>query len=96
MGIDAIEVFYVKNPMIVPFITACGEEPDIYSVLVRMHAGAHSAWSETSPFFHLLYYFSDHQKFKGLDALKLLCHLLYLPFAAFHASSCFCISSRTE
>ncbi len=49
MNIDAVEVFYIKNPMIAPFVTACGDEPDIYSVLVNMHSGAHSGWSEASP-----------------------------------------------
>ena len=51
MRIDAIDVYYVKHPLISPWRTAYGEDPDIYSVMVRMHSGAHSGWGESCPLY---------------------------------------------
>jgi len=49
MFIDAIEVYCVRHPLIIPWRTAYGEDREILSVLTRIHSGSYSAWSETSP-----------------------------------------------
>jgi O-succinylbenzoate synthase len=47
--VDAIEIYYVKHPLIAPWKTAYGEDANIHSLLVRMHSGRHSGWSESCP-----------------------------------------------
>ena len=49
MKIDRIEVYYVALPLVYPWKTAYGEDPDIHSVLVRMVSGEYEGWGETSP-----------------------------------------------
>lgn len=49
MRIDAVEVFQVAMPLISPWRTAYGEDATVESVLVRVHGGGESAWSEASP-----------------------------------------------
>ena len=49
MFIDAVEVYCVRHPLIIPWRTAYGEDREILSVLTRIHSGSSSAWSETSP-----------------------------------------------
>ena len=51
MQIDAIEIYYVKHPLISPWVTACGKDTDIYAVLTRMLSGSQSGWSESSPLY---------------------------------------------
>ncbi len=51
MIIDAIDIFLVKSPLISPWRTAYGEDSDIYSIIVGMHSGAYTGWSEASPLF---------------------------------------------
>ncbi len=51
MQIDAIEVYYVKHPLISPWRTAYGEDAETYSVLVRMHSGSYSGWAESCPLY---------------------------------------------
>jgi len=51
MKIDALDVYLVKSPLITPWKTAYGEDPDIYSILVKMESGADVGWSEASPLF---------------------------------------------
>lgn len=49
MRIDRIDVYYVVLPLVYPWRTAYGEDPDIHSVLVRMVSGEHEGWGETCP-----------------------------------------------
>ena len=51
MWIDAIEVYYVELPLIYPWRTAYGADPEIHSVLVRMISGDHEGWGEGTPFY---------------------------------------------
>jgi len=51
MKIDAIEVHYVKHPLISPWRTAYGEDAETYSVLAKMHSGSYSGWSESCPLY---------------------------------------------
>lgn len=51
MRIDAIEAYYVELPLIYPWRTAYGEDPQIHSVLVRMMSGQDEAWGEGTPFY---------------------------------------------
>ncbi|MBN1402426.1 MAG: o-succinylbenzoate synthase [Anaerolineae bacterium] len=51
MRIDAIDVYYVKHPLIEPWRTAYGEDSDVHAVLVRMRSGETSAWAESSPLY---------------------------------------------
>lgn len=51
MRIDAIEVYYVKHPLLSPWRTAYGEDADIYAVLVNIRSGARCGWAESSPLF---------------------------------------------
>ena len=55
MRIDAIDVTYVSLPLIYPWRTACGEDADIHSVLVRMVSGEVEGWGETTPFYAPMY-----------------------------------------
>ena len=49
MRIDRIELCHVAMPLIYPWRTAYGEDPDIHSVLIRIVSGEHYAWGETTP-----------------------------------------------
>ena len=49
MKIDVIEVYYVTLPLLYPWRTAYGEDPDIHSVLVKMVSGEHAGWGEAAP-----------------------------------------------
>lgn len=49
MKIDAIDVFHVRMPLIEPWRTAYGEDPNGESVLVRMEADGQVGWGEASP-----------------------------------------------
>ncbi len=51
MTIDALDIYYVANPLIRPWKTAYGSDPVIYGVFVKMTSGGLSAWSEASPLF---------------------------------------------
>jgi O-succinylbenzoate synthase len=51
MIIDALDVYYVANPLINPWKTAYGSDPVIYGVFVKMTSGNYSAWSESSPLY---------------------------------------------
>jgi O-succinylbenzoate synthase len=51
MRIDAIDVYYVALPLIYPWRTAYGEDPEIHSVLVRLRSGDHEGWGEGTPFY---------------------------------------------
>ena len=51
MRIDAIEVYYVILPLISPWRTAYGEDPDIHTVLVRLVSGEYEGWGEATPFY---------------------------------------------
>ena len=49
MKIDRIDVYYVKLPLIYPWRTAYGEDPEVHSVLVRMVSEETEGWGETTP-----------------------------------------------
>ena len=49
MYIDAIDLFLVRHPLKRPWRTAYGSDSEILSVIVQMHSGSQSAWSESSP-----------------------------------------------
>jgi O-succinylbenzoate synthase len=49
MRIDRIDVYYVALPLIYPWRTAYGEDPDVHSVLVRLQSGTHEGWGESCP-----------------------------------------------
>jgi len=49
MRIDRIELYYMTMPLIYPFRTAFGDNPDIHSVLVKMVSGDMYSWGETTP-----------------------------------------------
>ncbi len=55
MRIDRLDVYYVAMPLIYPWRTAYGEDPDIHSVFVKAtsgeHSGEHTGWSESTPLF---------------------------------------------
>lgn len=49
MRIDRIELYYVTMPLVYPFRTAFGDNPDIHSVVVKMVSGDTYSWGETAP-----------------------------------------------
>jgi O-succinylbenzoate synthase len=49
MYIDSIDVYYIVLPLISPWRTACGDDKEIHTVLVRMTSGKLEGWGETSP-----------------------------------------------
>jgi len=51
MRIDRIEVYYVVLPLIHPWTTAYGSDPDVHSILVKLVSGDHEAWGETTPLY---------------------------------------------
>ena len=55
MRIDKFEVYQVAMPLIYPWRTAYGEDPEIHSVLVKATSGNHTAWSESSPLYAPMY-----------------------------------------
>jgi o-succinylbenzoate synthase len=50
MIIDQVNVWYVAMPLIKPWITGCGIEPEIHSVIVCMRSGRNEGWAESTPF----------------------------------------------
>ena len=55
MYIDRLDVYHVAMPLIYPWKTAYGEDPEIHSVLVKAVSGEHQAWSEASPLYAPMY-----------------------------------------
>ena len=55
MRIDKLDVYHVAMPLIYPWRTAYGEDPEIHSVLVKAISGEHTAWSESSPLYAPMY-----------------------------------------
>jgi O-succinylbenzoate synthase len=51
MFIDAIEVYYLKIPMVKPWRTAYGEDSDTHTIFVCMRSGNKTGWSETGPLY---------------------------------------------
>lgn len=49
MYIDALDIYYVRHPLIEPWTTAYGSDPDIRSVMVKITSGSETAWSESTP-----------------------------------------------
>lgn len=48
MKIDSIKIVRVVMPMKIPFITACGVDHVIESILVELKSGSHSGWGESA------------------------------------------------
>ena len=55
MRIDRIEVYYVVLPLIHPWTTAYGSDPDVHSILVKLVSGDHEGWGETTPLYEPCY-----------------------------------------
>lgn len=55
MKIEALDIYYVKNPLLKPWTTAYGSDNDIYTVLVKMTSDGCEAWSEACPLFSPTY-----------------------------------------
>ncbi len=51
MRIDRIEVYYVVFPLIYPWKTAYGADPDVHTILVKLESGPHVGWGETTPLY---------------------------------------------
>ena len=51
MKIDRIDVYLVAMPLISPWRTAYGSDPEVHSVLVKATSGDHIAWSESTPLY---------------------------------------------
>ena len=49
MRIDRLDVYQVAMPLIYPWRTAYGSDPDVHSVLVKATSGEHTAWAESTP-----------------------------------------------
>ena len=48
MRIDRLDVYQVAMPLIYPWRTAYGEDPNSHSVLVKAISGEHTAWAEST------------------------------------------------
>ena len=46
-----MEVYYVVFPLIYPWRTAYGSDPDVHTILVKMGSGSHEGWGETTPLY---------------------------------------------
>ena len=51
MRIDKIEVYYVVFPLIYPWKTAYGSDPDGHTIVVKMCSEDHVGWGETAPLY---------------------------------------------
>ncbi len=51
MRIDRLDVYLVAMPLISPWRTAYGSDPEVHSVLVRATSGDRTAWSESTPLY---------------------------------------------
>ena len=49
MRIDKLDVYQVAMPLIYPWRTAYGEDPNCHAVLVKATSGEYEAWSESTP-----------------------------------------------
>lgn len=50
MKIDRVEIYHVQMPLLYPWRTAYGEDPNIDSVLVKLDSEGEHGWGETTPF----------------------------------------------
>ncbi|MDW7657865.1 MAG: o-succinylbenzoate synthase [Bacillota bacterium] len=55
MRIDALDVYYLKNQLLKPWVTAYGKDDATYTIMVRMTSGSETAWSEASPLMAPMY-----------------------------------------
>ncbi|MCX5919459.1 MAG: o-succinylbenzoate synthase, partial [Deltaproteobacteria bacterium] len=51
MRIDRIEVYYVSFPLIYPWVTAYGADPDAHSIFVKLVSGNFEGWGESGPLY---------------------------------------------
>lgn len=56
MLIRDIDLYHVAMPLKEPWLTGCGQEDVIHSIIVRMRVGEHDGWAETTP--HRLPFYS--------------------------------------
>jgi len=55
MRIDQMEIYYVVFPLIYPWRTAYGSDPDVHTILVKLCSGVHVGWGETTPLYAPFY-----------------------------------------
>jgi len=55
MRIDSLEVYYVVFPLIYPWKTAYGADPDVHTILVKMVSEGQVGWGETTPLYEPCY-----------------------------------------
>ena len=51
MRIDRTEVYYVVFPLVYPWVTAYGADPDAHSILVKLVSGNYEGWGESGPLY---------------------------------------------
>src|SRR5512136_974625 len=51
MRIARLELYYVVFPLIYPWRTAYGADPDVHTILVKLISREHSGWGETTPLY---------------------------------------------
>jgi len=51
MRIDRMEVYYVVFPLVYPWVTAYGADPDAHSILVKLVSGNYEGWGESGPLY---------------------------------------------
>ena len=51
MRIDRMEIYYVTFPLVYPWTTAYGSDPDGHSILVKLASGNSEGWGESAPLY---------------------------------------------
>ena len=51
MRIDRMEVYYAVFPLVYPWVTAYGADPDAHSIFVKLVSGNHEGWGESGPLY---------------------------------------------
>ena len=51
MRIDRMEVYYAVFPLVYPWVTAYGADPDAHSILVKLVSGDQEGWGESAPLY---------------------------------------------
>jgi hypothetical protein len=49
MRIDRMEIYYVTFPLVYPWTTAYGSDPDGHSILVKLASGNSEGWGNPPP-----------------------------------------------
>ena len=87
MRIDRLDVYQAALPLIYPWRTAYGEDPDSHTILIKATSDGHTAWAESTPlcfgptylpesavsvFFHVTEFFGPHVIGREYDTAKAL------------------------